>query len=140
MPRIHKSIVLPNEISEISPYYAQIYNQSLKAEHYDLKDIAGCGYRKSLEFLVKDYAIKNFPDKSKEIKLKTLSACINDYCDDAKLKACASRAAWLGNDETHYCRRWEGKDLQDLKVLIRLTESWILTNLLTSKYLEEMPK
>jgi hypothetical protein len=37
----------------------------------------------------------------------------------------ASRAAWLGNDETHYLRTWEDKDLTDLKKLIELTVQWI---------------
>lgn len=32
---------------------------------------------------------------------------------------------WLGNDETHYVRRWEEKDLSDLKRLISMTVSWI---------------
>ena len=45
---------------------------------------------------------------------------------------------WLGNDETHYVRKWEEKDIRDLKILIRLTESWIQNSILTDKYLREM--
>ena len=30
---------------------------------------------------------------------------------------------WLGNDETHYERRWKDKDLDDLKVMINSTTS-----------------
>ncbi len=44
---------------------------------------------------------------------------------DLRVRQCAERAIWLGNDETHYERRWMGKDLQDLKVLTKLTVNWI---------------
>lgn len=30
------------------------------------------------------------------------------------------RAAWLGNDETHYVRKWPEKDVKDLKSLNRI--------------------
>ncbi|MBP2259149.1 hypothetical protein [Virgibacillus alimentarius] len=52
----------------------------------------------------------------------------------------AERATWLGNDETHYVRQWENKDLQDLKNLIDLTVYFISKNLKAKKYKEEMAK
>tara|TARA_R110000850_G_scaffold183823_1_gene309402 strand:+ start:158 stop:367 length:210 start_codon:yes stop_codon:yes gene_type:complete len=67
-----------------------------------------------------------------------LGACINEYVNDANVKVCASRAAWIGNDETHYVRKWGEKDINDLKTLLRLTSAWILNELLTEKYLREM--
>jgi hypothetical protein len=54
------------------------------------------------------------------------------------VKACAKRAAWLGNDETHYVRKWTDKDVRDLKILITLTINWINNVLLTRKYTAEM--
>ena len=52
----------------------------------------------------------------------------------------AKRAAWLGNDETHYLRKWEGKDLDELKRLIELTIRWIEMVELSDGYIEEMPE
>lgn len=47
-------------------------------------------------------------------------------------------AVWLGNDETHYYRRWEDKDINDLKLLIKLTANWIEIKELTKNYSEDM--
>ena len=52
----------------------------------------------------------------------------------------SARAAWLGNDEVHYVRKWQDKDIEDLKRLIRLTEAWVLHSLLTDDYLADMPE
>ena len=40
-------------VEELSPQFAELYNQAAAAEAYSLLDIAGMGYRKSLEFLIK---------------------------------------------------------------------------------------
>ena len=66
--------------------------------------------------------------------------CIKEYVDNDNIKKVAERAAWLGNDETHYVRKWEEKDVQDLKGLIRLTIWWIEQTTETVKLLEEMPE
>jgi hypothetical protein len=66
-------------------------------------------------------------------------AVISEHIDDANIKASAARAAWLGNDETHYERRWTDKHIKDLKALIAVTESWVNTHLLTQQYLSAMP-
>ena len=57
-----------------------------------------------------------------------------------KVKQVAARAVWLGNDETHYLRKWEGKDLQDLKKLIALTVHWIEMEELTEAVMKDMPE
>jgi len=129
---------ITNEIKSLSSNFTEIFNQAHTAEHYGLDQIAGVGYRKALEFLIKDYCISKHTDKEEEIKGKFLGACINEFVDDANIKTCASRAAWLGNDETHYVRKWEGKDIKDLKILITLTMAWITNNILTELYLADM--
>jgi hypothetical protein len=78
------------------------------------------------------------PDNEDEIKKSFLSTCIKKYIDEINIKKCAERAAWLGNDEAHYIRKWENKDINDLKVLIELTVNWINNVLLTRKYENEM--
>jgi hypothetical protein len=140
LPSMFRKPDLSEEITQLSPNFAEIYGQAAAAEHYMLNQIAGVGYRKALEFLIKDYCIYRHPDKKEEIKAKFLDKCIKTYVDDANIKDCAELATWLGNDETHYVRRWEDKDIKDLKALVNLTMTWIQTNLLTEKYRKEMKK
>ena len=81
--------------------------------------ICGVGYRKALEFLVKDYLIKTSPELKEKIKKGQLGDAIA-LIADTRIKSCASHATWIGNDETHYVRVWEDKDLEDLKNLIKM--------------------
>ncbi|MBI5787992.1 MAG: DUF4145 domain-containing protein [Candidatus Schekmanbacteria bacterium] len=99
------------------------------------------GYRKALEFLIKDYLISEAPnDATKdEIKKEFLGDTIKKRVNDPNVKSVAERAVWLGNDETHYERKWQDKDLSHLKQLIQLTIHWIEAHKLTEKFLNEMP-
>jgi hypothetical protein len=135
-------------ISAISPDFCKIHEQASKAEQYGLVLIAGPGFRKSLEFLIKDYIISQFteedPDKKAAhkaaIEKQQLAACIKAHVKSEQIKEISKRAAWLGNDETHYVRKWEGKDLQDLKKLISLTLHWIEAEKLTADIIKDMPE
>lgn len=127
-----------DEVKGISPTFQIIYAQAVAAESSQLDQIAGVGYRKSLEFLVKDYCISRNPSALEDIKSSFLGKVIDKYVDDPNISACAKRAAWLGNDESHYTRKWEDKDISDLKILIELTTGWIRNNVLTSRYMSEM--
>ena len=102
-------------------------------------EICGVGYRKALEFLIKDYAILNYPQQKETIEKKLLGQCIKEFVTDEKVKIVATRAVWLGNDETHYIRKWEGKNLDDLKKLIELTVHWIEMEALTKSFEQDMP-
>jgi hypothetical protein len=126
-------------VTTISPDFVKIYNEAFQAEQQDLLEICGVGYRKALEFLIKDYLIHNFPDDRETIERKSLYKCIMEYVVDASVKKVASRAVWIGNDETHYVRIWEGKNLEDMKKLIDLTVHWIEMETLTKSFEEEMP-
>jgi len=127
-------------IKKISGNFCAIYNQAYEGEKRKLLEICGAGYRKALEFLIKDYAIqKNKKDKAKIRKI-WLSDCIKTYIDDKRIKSCAERAVWLGNDETHYYRQWKSKDLADLKDLIELTVNWIELVERSDKYIKEMKR
>lgn len=126
------------EIFLLSPKFVEIYNQAFIAELSGLNEICGGGYRKSLEFLVKDYAIEINPSNEESIKGKLLKRCIVDHISHEQIAFMAERAAWLGNDEAHYVRKWEEKDVQDLKQLIKLTASFIETELISKKIQAEM--
>ena len=128
-------------VNNVSPSFGKIYNEAYVAEQMDLMDICGVGYRKALEFLIKDYAIRGKDEQEVELIQKIpLAKCIDNHVDDVKIKAVAKRAVWLGNDETHYVRKWEEKDVQDLKGLIRLTILWIEKEIETERLLAEMPE
>ena len=127
-------------IKKLSPSFCDIFNEVAHAEARNLCNIVGPGYRKALEFLVKDYLISVEPEKADSIKVTSLQNLIQNKINDLNLKACAERATWLGNDEAHYLRKWEDKDIQDLKRLITLSMNWIENSLLTKDYIQIMPE
>ena len=138
VPEVFVPPSVPQEITDVSPDFKRILSQAAEADARGLHDIAGPGYRKSLEFLVKDYCIFLDPEEADAIRHSSLGACISDHVDDTKVVDCAKRAAWLGNDETHYLRIWQDKDITDLKVLLKLTMNWVQSSILTKKYETEM--
>ena len=137
IPRV--AAQFPDEIKQLSNRFVRVYFEAATAQELKLTEVAGPGYRKALEILVKDFVISNHSQERPRIEKAKLAQCIDDYIDDKNVQECAKRAAWLGNDETHYVRVWDDKDLQDLKILIQLTMNWIHSTLLTKKYIEEMP-
>ncbi len=131
--------ILPQPIEELSRVFVETYSQALQAESLGLAQLTGIGLRKALEFLVKDFAIKENPEDEEAVKVKLLGQCIKDHVEDPSVQAVIQRAAWLGNDETHYVRRWLDKDISDLKILVRLVVNRIESKLLEEQYLAEMP-
>jgi hypothetical protein len=121
VPAEIRSPVQSETIKAISEDFCKIYDEAHRAEGHDLKLVAGPGYRKALEFLIKDYVISQFAEKDPakiaehktEVEKTLLGPCIARYIKSDQIKEIAKRAAWLGNDETHYVRKWEGKDLED---------------------------
>lgn len=123
----------PVDVCAVSPMFKEIYNQAASAEAYGLDQICGMGFRKALEFLIKDWCIRQRPNDAEQIKKVELSVCINNYADDSNVRTTASRAAWLGNDEAHYERKWVEKDIEFLKLLVRVTVNWIHNVLITEE-------
>jgi hypothetical protein len=126
-------------INSVSKDFVRIYNQAEEAEKLGLSDIAGPGLRKSLEFLIKDYVILKNPELVEKMKITLLGEVTANNINDSRIKTTAKRAAWLGNDETHYYRLWKDKDINDLKKLIELTVRWIESVELTKDYENDMP-
>jgi hypothetical protein len=132
--------VLPIEVEvdaaleDISPEFVETYQQSWRAKKEDLTKIAGTGFRRALEFLVKDYASRNETLENIElIRKKPMVQCIRDHIKEDGIRTVAERAAWLGNDETHYLRKWEDKDIDDLIDLIDSVGNWIVIHLKTER-------
>lgn len=114
-----------DSITALSPDFVSIYNQAALAESLGLNHICGIGYRKSLEFLVKDYAISIHPECKEQIESSQLSKCITNFIDNEKIKTLAKASAWLGNDETHYIRKHQKHNTQDLKRFIKAAVAYV---------------
>lgn len=111
---------VPHDIVKISPLFEDIYNESHIAESFGLLHIAGMGYRKSLEFLIKDYLILVTPYKKEKYQSMPLNQVI-DHLDDKDLITLSRAGAWLGNDESHFIRVYEDKGIKELKDFISET-------------------
>lgn len=122
-PHEQKTKLFPIEISEVSPQFNKIYNQALQSETYLLDEISGIAYRKALEFLIKDYLIYISTDTNEieKIKNELLSESIKRLDDDCRCLALA--ATWLGNDHTHYMRRFDGRTIEEMKIFIDFVTS-----------------
>lgn len=116
-------------IEELSPAFIKIYHEALNAECCNLFEVAGVGYRKALEFLVKDYAITRNPQDKEIIEDMALANCVVTYIKNPKISSIVERTAWLGNDQTHYKKKHIDKDLEDLKILLGLSVSYITMEL-----------
>lgn len=105
-------------IQSLSPQFVVTYNDSLHAESLGLESICGMGYRKSLEFLIKDYVISKNPNEKSKVEKLPLAKCIATYISDERLKALATASTWLGNDQTHYVQKHSVHGLKELKQFI----------------------
>lgn len=99
--------------------FIKTYLQSLQAENNGLDELAGMGYRKAIEYLVKDWAIQNYPDEKEKIENLWLGQVISQYYE-GDLKDILERATWLGNDQAHYNKLFKEYDISILKELIEL--------------------
>lgn len=129
----HTDISIPVGLDKISPQFVEVYRQATVAEDAGLDQLAGMGYRKALEFLIKDFAIHEEPDKQAEIKAQFLGKVISDRLNEfKKLQSLATAANWIGTDQTHYEQRYTDKDINDMKRYI-LSAS----NLISGDYLAD---
>lgn len=126
-------------IQNISPMFTETFSQSETAEAEDLLEIAGCGYRKSVEYLVKDYLCHKTPDQAEAIKGEFLGTAIKRI-DDIRVRTLAERAVWIGNDETHYIKKHEALDITDMKRFITAMLHYIESELLFEEALSISPE
>jgi len=149
LARMTPSSPEPREIPEaaraVSERAINILSQADSALSEGLDEIAGPGYRKALEILIKDYVIgyklQNPIDEDRDVvRQMRLAGVINTYFEEnSDIRDMAERAVWLGNDETHYVRKWEDRDIYDVRILIDLILNEIHHDALVSKYRSEMP-
>ena len=143
-------------IVALSDQFYQILDQAIAAEFFNLDLVAGMGYRKALEFLAKDYAVAELRSRLKDatkaadaVKVAELTSEIEARLDLplAKVisliphdltKQAAARAAWLGNDETHYTRIWTHHDIDHLKKLLGIVMQFISNEASAKQLVAEM--
>ena len=104
-------------IATLSPQFVEIYHQSEAAEAAGLNEVCGIGYRKAIEFLVKDYCCSVDLEHVDNIRSEFLGQTLNRIQEN-RIKTLAQGAVWLGNDETHYVRKNEDRDVKDMKRFI----------------------
>ena len=119
--------------------FIKTYLQSLVSENMGLDEIAGMGYRKAIEYLVKDWAIKNVPADKEKIEALWLGQVISNYYD-GDLKDILERATWLGNDQAHYNKLFEEYEIADLKELIALIMVELDRQFKKNHYIETIQK
>ncbi|MEM6326363.1 MAG: hypothetical protein AAF791_04525 [Bacteroidota bacterium] len=131
---------IPDSVSEFSPAFAEVYTQALAAHSAGLDQIYGMGLRKALEILVKDFAAKHSPKNPAEDKVRRmpLVQVIKNHIGNTRLQRVAERAAWLGNDEAHYTRRFNAHDVSHLHALIRITINTVEDELLASHLIDDI--
>lgn len=128
IPYSPKTDVFPKEIHALSPNFVETYSQSESAESQQLLQICGVGYRKALEYLVKDYLCQKYPEDAEKIRTEFLGASIKRI-EDNKIKILAERSTWIGNDETHYVKKHEDLDINNMKRFIRAILTYIESEL-----------
>lgn len=161
----HSTPIVPTKpdrsrnIEAVSPSFYAIFDQANAAEQYGLSEIAGPGHRKALEFLIKDYASREARERLEQataasdavaaaaaqsdvdtVRSMALANVIANRIQDDDVRDMAARAAWLGNDETHYTRLWANHDLEDLKHLLSLVTGFVDRKEQARRYREQMPK
>jgi len=145
LAKVEPPILPPENISQhikdISPDFISIYQEAREAKERNLLQIAGPGYRKAFEFLIKDYA-KSISDPAKHGDIEKLFAgnVVSQFISHTRIQAAAKRALWLGNDETHYLRKWVNQDINDLITLIELTLHWVEIEHQSKTYDDKMPE
>ena len=126
-------------IGQISPKFEKTYTQSLQAKMEQKNELVGIGYRKAIEFLIKDYLINTNHEKKDSVPNMHLGDCIK-LIDQSKIQTLAKASTWLGNDETHYVRKHTDKDLQDLEHFINALVYYITYELTVSEALSFISK
>lgn len=115
--------ILDEKLEEISPDFINIYQQAETAENCGCLEVAGPGYRKALEFLVKDYFIHKQPNEKQQIIKTNLGNLITKLPNknDANI---GNWAVKFGNDEVHFYKDFPQKTIKDLKdFIVRVAQS-----------------
>lgn len=124
-PPLLNVIAVDARISEISPHFAELFQHAQIAKACGLLELAGMGFRKALECLLKDSLISLHIVEKEKAKELSLVNSIKAFSDNPRLQKAANQARVIGNDYTHYEARYEGYDIEVLMKLIKITIHWL---------------
>lgn len=130
-----KLTYLPDSVVNISPRFYKLYNDSEFAYLNNMFELAGSGFRNSLEVLIKDYAIIELNENPEKVSKTKLYNCIENYLPDPLLKNAADVVRILGNDYTHYQRKYEQHNVSLLKTYLDIFIKRIDANYLWCIYI-----
>ena len=130
--------ILPNnavvytdeEIEKISPRFIEMYSQALRAEDNGDYNLAAIGFRSAIEILIKDYAITCLGQSRGEVVNMSLYNAISSYLGENDLIKTADVVRILGNDHTHYERKYPEHDFALLKNYVDIAISLIRQKIL----------
>lgn len=100
--------------------FQSIWTQSKNAKEIGLDEIAGMGFRKALDCLVRAYACSKNPDSTSKINnpSQNLGGVIGNYISNEDIKSLAKASSYLGNDHAHIFKKFPENDVDDLVNLI----------------------
>lgn len=107
-------------IEDMSPRFVEMYKQSFNAEQLGNIDLAGMGYRASLEVLIKDYALFFTLDKKEDIAKNNLNNVIGKYFKAETGIVAADVVRKLGNDYAHWEKEFSDLSLEILKAYLEI--------------------
>jgi len=126
-----KPAILPDNIKDLSPRFVNLYEQSYTAEQNGHIELAGSGYRNATEVLIKDFAIKKLKAPQEDVCKMKLYDAIGAYLKEVNLDTSAADVIRvLGNDYTHYQRRYDDIDFVVVKKYLEIFIQQIETKLL----------
>lgn len=105
---------IPQDIKDKYPDFTRIFSEACECERLGLLSIAGTGYRKALEFLVKDYL-----QQEQGLTKESIGECRLEKCcqkiEFEPIRKLSNAVTWLGNDETHYVVKHPEYDINEMK-------------------------
>jgi hypothetical protein len=116
-----------SQIASISPSFAAIYAQAQAAEDQGLDELAGIGFRRSLEILLKDYcvSIAKTPEDAYKVGKMPHHEFLRKYSKGDRPSKTILLLEWIGEDGFDYERRWVGENVLKLKQAISVIENVI---------------
>lgn len=114
--------VLPdyvNGIEGLSHRFVELYRAARRLENLEMTDIVGNVYRMALECLVKDHAMRKYPEDDEKIMKMSLCDAINKYFGNRpEVRNLGNAVRTLGNDYTHYVHKFDASNLVEMKLLL----------------------
>lgn len=113
-PREIEENSIPQDVKDKYPDFTKIFSEASECERLGLLSIAGTGYRKALEFLVKDYLQQEQGLAKEDVGECRLEKCCQKI-EFEPIQKLSNAATWLGNDETHYIVKHPEYDIVQMK-------------------------